>query len=92
VRISEGAESAEFPIGGYAEVRVVLRDGTEHAMRVDVPRGDPARPLSWDELAVKFRDCAGAALPAGDVDEALRLVERLEGLDNVSRLTEALSG
>jgi len=92
VRISEGAESGEFPIGGYAEVRVALRDGTGYGMRVDVPHGDPSRPLSWDELAAKFRDCAGAALPAGDVDAALRLIERLDGLDNVSRLTEALSG
>jgi len=92
VRAAEGDEAGEFPIGGYAEVRVVLRDGTEHAMRVDVPRGDPSRPLSWDELAAKFGDCAGVALPGGRVERALRLIERLDGLDNVRGLTEALSG
>jgi len=92
VKAAEGDEAAEFPIGGYAEVRIVLRDGTDHAMRVDVPRGDPSRPLSWEELAAKFRDCAGVALPGGDVDAALRLIERLEGLDDVKGLTEALSG
>jgi len=88
----EGEEPAEFPIGGYADVSIVLRDGAEHGLRVDVPRGDPSRPLSWDELAAKFRECAGVALAAAGVEEALRLIEGLDDLDSVSRLTEALSG
>ena len=92
VKASEGELAGEFPIGGYAEVRIVLRDGTEYGTRVDVPRGDPSRPLSWDELAAKFRDCTGVALPAGSVDAALRLIEGLDGLDDVRRLTEALTG
>ena len=91
VSVGEGAEAAEFPIGGYAEVRIVLSDGSEYGTRVDVPRGDPSRPLSWDDLAAKFRDCTGAALPAGGVDGVLRLIEGLDGLEDVSRLTEALS-
>jgi 2-methylcitrate dehydratase PrpD len=92
VRVDEGEAAAEFPIGGYAEVRIALRDGGEYGTRVDVPRGDPSRPLSWADLVAKFRDCAGAALPTGGADAALRLIQGLDGLDNVSRLTEALSG
>ena len=92
VTVSEGAEAAEFPIGGYAEVRIALRDGGEYVTRVDVPRGDPSRPLSWEQLASKFRECAGTVLPAGGVDAALRLIEGLDGLDDVRGLTEALSG
>jgi len=92
MNVTEGVESAEFPIGGYAEVRVALRDGTEHAMRVDVPRGDPSRPLAWEELAAKFRDCAGGVLSAEGTEGSLDLVRRLEELDSVGRLTEAISG
>jgi 2-methylcitrate dehydratase PrpD len=92
VSASEGAEAADFPVGGCAEVRIVLRNGTEHGRRVDVPRGDPSRPLSWEDMAAKFRDCAALALPAERVEGALRLTEGLDGLDNVGRLTEALSG
>ena len=92
VRIEEGAQAGEFPIGGYAEVRIALRDGVEYGARVYVPRGDPSRPLVWEELAAKFRDCAGVALAAGDVDAALGLIERLEGLEDVRGLIEALSG
>jgi 2-methylcitrate dehydratase PrpD len=91
VTASEGAEAGEFPIGGYAEVLIVLRDGGEYGTRVDVPRGDPSRPLSWEELAAKFRDCAATVLPAVQVDAAIRLAEGLDGLEDVRRLTEALS-
>jgi 2-methylcitrate dehydratase PrpD len=91
VAASEGAEAGEFPIGGYAEVQIVLRDGSEYSTRVDVPRGDPSRPLSWDELAAKFRDCAATVLPAAQVDAAIRQIEGLDGLEDVRRLTEALS-
>jgi 2-methylcitrate dehydratase PrpD len=95
VEAREGAEPGAFPIGGHAEVRIALKDGSEHpdlSGRVDTPRGDPSRPLTWDELAEKFRDCAGAVLPAKAVERTLDLVERLEELSNVSGLTEALRG
>jgi 2-methylcitrate dehydratase PrpD len=91
VRAGEGAEAGEFPIGGYAAVRVVLRDGTEYGRRVDVPRGDPSRPLAWDELAAKFRDCAGGVLSAEAAEHAVAMVEGLDGLADVTGLTEALS-
>ena len=90
VQAREGAEPGAFPIGGHAEVRILLLDGSEHSLRVDTPRGDPSRPLAWDELAEKFRDCAGTALPAESVERTLLLVERLEELPEVGGLTETL--
>jgi 2-methylcitrate dehydratase PrpD len=57
---------------------------------VDTPRGDPSRPLAWEELAEKFRDCAGTVMLAEAVERTLSLVERLEEVPNVSRLTETL--
>jgi 2-methylcitrate dehydratase PrpD len=92
VEAREGAEPGAFPIGGHAEVRIVLKDGSEHSLRVDTPRGDPLRPLSWDELAGKFRECAGTVMPTEAVERTLRLVERLEELPDVHRLTETLRG
>ncbi len=88
----EDAQEMAFPIGGFAEVRVMTRDGKEHSMRVEKPKGDPQRPLSWDELAAKFRDCAAAVLAPAVVEEAIAAVERLEGLENVAELTAVLAG
>lgn len=92
VEAKEGAEADAFPIGGYAEVRIVLQDRTEHVLRVDIPRGDPSRPLSWEELVEKFRDCAGVVLTGEAVERAVRIVERLEDLPDVRNLTGALEG
>lgn len=91
VVVTESAEPGDFPIGGYAEARIALSDGAEHRLRVDTPRGDPSRPLSWDELAVKFRDCAALALPGDDVERTLAIVERLEDLPDVVELTSVVS-
>ncbi len=90
VEASEGAEPGAFPIGGYAELRIVLKDGSEHSLRVDTPRGDPSRPLSWEELAEKFRDCAGTVLFTQAINGSLRLIERLEDVPDVGSLTETL--
>ncbi len=91
VRVSEGSETGEFPIGGYADVRIVFRDGSEHALRVDTPRGDPSRPLSWDELATKFRGCAETVVSVEVGERVIDLVQRLDKLTDVRELTGALS-
>ena len=44
-----------FPNQFPAVVRVSLRDGTRKEVRIDVNRGGPGRPLSAEELALKFK-------------------------------------
>ncbi len=92
VHAEEGEEAGAVPIGGYAEVRIRLLDGGEHSLRVDRPRGDPALPLSWDELAGKFRECTEGILSAEATERAADLVARLEELPDVFSLTETLIG
>lgn len=91
VRVVEDREPAPFPIGGFAEVRLRLKDGSEHSLRVDTPRGDPQRPLTWDELAAKFRDCAGAVLPPDACERAIVTIEALEDVGDARELTAVLS-
>lgn len=59
-----------FPYQFPAVLRVTMRDGTRHEVRVDVNRGGPENPLTSDELAAKFRSNAHRALD----DEAARTV------------------
>lgn len=92
VHAEEGTEAGAFPIGGYAELRILLRDGDEHSLRVDTPSGDPSRPLSWDELVGKFRHCTEGLLSAETTERAADLVSRLEESPDVSGLIEALTG
>ncbi len=91
VEAVEDGPPAEFPIGGVAEVRVYTAGG-EYTSRVEIPRGDPKRPLSWDELATKFRECAGLALPPEQVEKAIGLIEGLDDVDDVRELAAVLAG
>jgi hypothetical protein len=57
-------------------------------------RGGTARPLTYDELALKFSDNAGRRLPAAAVQDVRDLVGRLDELPELgplwSRLAEGL--
>jgi 2-methylcitrate dehydratase PrpD len=88
VRVEESLPPAEFPIGGEARVTLKTSSGDSYKAEVDVPRGDPRRPLSWDELAAKFREATTRRL---DVPEAERAIDAIAGLDNVSNVSEIVA-
>src|SRR5207247_93943 len=85
VHVRDDGEPMQFPIGGVAEVRVAGGEG-ERTARVETPRGDPTNPLSWDDLASKFRDCAGLALPPNRVETLIGLLSHLEELPDIREL------
>ncbi len=87
--IEDGPEMA-YPIEGWA--RIVVRQVGGHAFEEEVhtPRGDPKNPLTWGELAAKFRDCAGTVLPADRVEVASGLIGRLDELADIRELIAAI--
>ncbi|HUY50280.1 MAG TPA: MmgE/PrpD family protein [Streptosporangiaceae bacterium] len=80
-----------FPHQFPAVLQVRTNDGRELTEEVLVNRGGPQRPLSYDELATKFRDNAGRQLPAEVVELTLERVSRLDRLTDVSGLLAPLS-
>jgi 2-methylcitrate dehydratase PrpD len=86
VRITEDGPPSRIPLGGSALITARLAEGREVASpRAEVPRGDPANPLSWDELATKFADCAASALTP---DASARVIVSIAGLDDVPNIGE----
>lgn len=73
-----------FPHQFPAVVRISLHDGTELEERVLTTRGGPERPLSFDELATKFRDNAARGLDLGDVEQLQRACRDLALLADLS--------
>ncbi|MCC6535847.1 MAG: MmgE/PrpD family protein [Burkholderiales bacterium] len=69
-----------------AWARVVLRDGrvleTEQLYR----KGSPQQPLTWDELAGKFRRLACAALDEQGAQRIAATVNRLDQVEDVAAL------
>ncbi|MDE2765100.1 MAG: hypothetical protein OXI25_01530, partial [Chloroflexota bacterium] len=80
---------------GRAVVEVRTADGRVFTERVDTPLGHPSRPLSEEQLAAKFEDCAGYAacgLDAAQVRELLDALQSLEALADVRRLGDLARG
>ena len=61
-----------------SRIRIRLKDDRVVEGRYDVARGHPEKPLSWEELGDKFRDCADLVLPRQNAEEAIQLVARIE--------------
>ncbi|AZI35365.1 hypothetical protein NT2_09_01610 [Caenibius tardaugens NBRC 16725] len=75
-----------FPGG---ELEIVTRDGRVLSRQQPQAYGHPKKPMSWDGLIAKFRDCATyAARPITDhdLDRATRMFRELEAVDDVSKL------
>ena len=64
----------DYPRQWPARAAIRLSSGEEFEASVRYPKGDPQNPLSWEEMAEKFRALAGGALGAGRCEEVIRQV------------------
>ena len=72
-------------------IEVELADGRVLSTRADFGKGSPANPMSDDELAEKFRECAAwGGLSREQAEAVLKVVWKIEGLADVSELTRLL--
>lgn len=74
-------------------VRVEMTDGRVFDKRVDVVYGHPKNRMHWEDLVVKFRDCASYCsrqLSDEEINAIASLVESLESIEDVSVLMEAV--
>jgi 2-methylcitrate dehydratase PrpD len=71
-------------------VTIRTTDGRSYSARVDIPRGDPALPLTDDELLSKYRDCARSQLRADEMERSVDLVLGLEKVADIGTLMAAL--
>jgi 2-methylcitrate dehydratase PrpD len=85
--LADVGPDTEF-VGNPVTIRTT--DGRSYTARVDIPRGDPALPLTDDELLAKYRDCA-SSLRADDIERTVDLVLTLERVANIGTLIPALS-
>lgn len=72
-------------------VEITTKQGKKHVKRVDLPKGDPRNPLTWEEIRGKFREASSHALDSKQVMEVEHTILNLEKLENVSELTKLLS-
>jgi len=86
----------EAEAAGYEKmttiIEIELTDGRRIAGRADFGKGSPANPMTDDELAAKFRECAAwGKLPGKSADKVVDKVFNLEKLKKVRELTKLLA-
>jgi 2-methylcitrate dehydratase PrpD len=84
--VDEEAERA-----GYHKMTTILEielgDGRKISGRADFGKGSPANPMSYDEVAEKFRECADfARFPRDRVESVVAMIRDLESLPSIERL------
>ncbi len=87
----DGTLSPDTPLG--AAVRIRTRQGKEYEARVDMPKGsDSLTPLTPAEKRDKFRSnvAFSRTVQMDRAEEALTLLEKMEEVDDVAKITRLL--
>lgn len=88
--VDDAAEAA-----GYHKmttlIDIELADGRKVSGRADFGKGSPAMPMTYNEVADKFRQNAEfAKFPSREAEAVVAMVRDLESLPSITALTEAL--
>jgi len=85
--LADVGPDTEF-VGNPVTIRTI--DGQSFNARVDIPRGDPALPMTDDELVAKYRDCGRSQLRDDSINRSIDLIFGLEDAANIGSLMGTL--
>jgi 2-methylcitrate dehydratase PrpD len=73
-------------------IDIHLKDGRTVSGRADFAKGSPSNPMSFDEVAAKFMDCAAfAKWPRDRANQIVALMQNIEDVKDVRSLTALLT-
>ena len=67
-----------------------MKDGRVLNHSRSFARGWSEDPAGWDDIELKYRECAEGVLSAAQCDESLSIISNLESVDDVRMLMDAL--
>ena len=71
-----------------SRLSIKMKDGTEYNDFLAAPKGDPANPLSFEELVTKYKNSAILSIPKKNVD---LLIKKIKGLDKINDINEIIN-
>jgi 2-methylcitrate dehydratase PrpD len=72
-------------------ISVTLKDGRQYSIRKDFGKGNKADPMSENEIADKFRECAEfRKWDSNKTENAIKLIQNIESLEDIRVLTAQL--
>ncbi len=85
--ITYGDPKLFFPPG---KVSIRLRSGGVFTKQIDLARGHPSNPMSFEDVAGKFRDCAAHSRSAGQIKKIIQSIKGLETVQDMRTVTAML--
>ena len=87
---------AEAEQTGYDKMtsllKIHMKDGKIYSGRADFAKGSPTNPMSYEEVADKYRGCAEyAKWPSKKAEAVVEYVKKLETLPDIGALASALT-
>jgi 2-methylcitrate dehydratase PrpD len=71
-------------------VKIITTDGKQLSKVVENPLGSLERPMSYEDCARKFADCA-KTLPSGRVERIIQMIGELERLESIQEIIRLLT-
>ena len=87
--VQDPEAEALYPDNLAGSVTIKAR-GKSSRRFIDLSKGEPEKPLSWDEVVAKFDDLAAAGINQGKRGEIVERIADLENLANVQDLMTLL--
>lgn len=78
----------------HSKMTIEMKDGQIHEASIDAPFGHPDRPLTIEHSRAKFRKCfehSNIDFDGSQISELLSMIENLEQVDDVSRLSALMA-
>ena len=91
VCVTDPALDKAYPRQWPASVEIVTSDGRKFSTRVDYPRGDPEKPLTWEELLAKYDELSSPVFSAERRSEIISRLGSLEAETNIASLAGLLA-
>jgi 2-methylcitrate dehydratase PrpD len=77
----------ELPAG---RVEIRTRDGRSWIREGSAVPGNPDNPMSWEDVCVKFQECAAESVTSISIDKITRAMELARALDHAADATEIM--
>jgi aconitate decarboxylase len=75
----------------HADIVIRMKTGDDRHTSVDIPLGNPAKPMSIDQCKEKFKKCIVSSRVVFNPEKTTRLLELIEDLENIPDIREILS-
>jgi 2-methylcitrate dehydratase PrpD len=75
---------------GPGGVTITMQDGRQYTEEVEHCRGSVERPMTFEDITSKFRDCASSSIKPLPGDEVGRVIETVGRLENLNDTTEII--